>query len=161
TLTASEALRPASCTTLTASEALRPASGTLTVSCATAITVKWLPAAVTPLAPRCSRRPGGFAFVVEEDFHQVEALAGRGDAGVLAVARGEGAGDGALGEAAAGDVGEGADEDAHHVVEEGVAFDVDADEARVAGILGDVDGAEGAHRARPLVGAGAEGGEVV
>src|SRR6185312_16158328 len=82
------------------------------------------------------RRPGGLALVVEEDLHQVEALAGRGDAGVLAVAGGEGAGDGALGEAAAGDVGEGAHQDADHVVEEGVALDVDADEAWVARVEG-------------------------
>src|SRR5277367_3927483 len=92
-----------------------------------------------------SRGPRVRALVVEDHVLEVKTLRGRRDAGITAVARGERAADGALAEATARDVGEGAHEDAHHVMEEGVALDVDAEQPRLTGVLGDLDGAYRAH----------------
>src|ERR1700722_12920826 len=82
-----------------------------------------------PPAVNLRNRPDALALLVEEHLDEVEALRRRGDPGVAAIARGEGAGDRPLGQAAARHVGERAHQDPHHVVEEGVALDLDAEQA--------------------------------
>src|SRR5262249_15140577 len=85
---------------------------------------------------RCRvRGPRELAFVAEQDALQVQAAGGCGDACIAAVSGSDRLGDGAFREPAAGDIDEGADEDAHHVVHEGVSLDVDLQDARVGEAL--------------------------